>query len=333
MQSPIFSKVYKLLFLNNVFGVVNVTLSNDYEENSDKYSKEHTDVELAPEQRSNLPFYISFIPLFIAIYFASRNLGNWKLVIEYLIVGVIGFFVLKESLVIVQQWEETVVLRLGKYNRTLTSGLKFKIPILETIEFRDMRIRTFTLSKQEVLTKDNISVEVDAVVFMRVVNSRDSVIKIQDFIDSTIQISKTSLRNAIGQKELDVLLSKREEIASHIRDIIEKRVEKWGIEIESVELRDIILPEDMKRVMARQAEAERERRAVVIKSEGEVQASNNLLKASQTLSKSPIAFELRKLATLTDISADKTTIVFAVPLEVMGETMKSASGLIAKKSK
>ena len=308
------------------------------EDNSDyAYEKESSfydnKVENMDSGKKTLPFVLSLIPFLIFGYIAFKQFsaGNAGSAFKFGALGLLLSIIVKMSVVLVNQWEESVVLRLGKYNRILKPGLKFIIPIVEAIAFRDMRLRTMNLQHQETLTKDNISVSIDAIVFMKIVDSKKSITEIQDFIESTGQIAKTSLRNVIGQKELDTLLSKRHEIADEIRKIVDKTTEKWGIVIEAVELRDIALPEDMKRIMAKQAEAERERRAVIIKSEGEFTAASNLLKASQTLSKSPIAFELRKLETISRVSEDKNTIIFAVPLEVMGSVMKASSGLIGKK--
>ena len=267
-----------------------------YEENKSYDVSERVDTG----SKKTLPWIISTVPIIIFGYISYTMLtaNNGVAALRYALIGLFLGILIKTSVVLVNQWEEAVVLRLGKYNRILKPGLNFIIPIVEAIAFRDMRLRTMNLQHQETLTKDNISVSIDAVVFMKIVDSKKSITEIQDFIDSTSQIAKTSLRNVIGQKELDTLLSKRHEIADEIRKIVDKTTEKWGIVIEAVELRDIALPEDMKRIMAKQAEAERERRAVIIKSEGEFTAASNLLKASQTLSKSPIAYELRKLETI-----------------------------------
>lgn len=232
------------------------------------------------------------------------------------------------SVVVNAEWEEAIILRLGKYNRSIGSGLFLKIPLVERAIKRDMRIRTIDIPKQVVITKDNISVKIDAVVFMKVVDSMKSIIRIQDFEYSVKQFAQTTLRNVVGQYELDDLLSKREEVAKKIREIVDKVALEWGVDITNVELQDIELPEDMKRVMARQAEAEREKRAVIIKSEGELIAAENLRKAASELMKVPAALELRRLATLSDVSQDQSnTIVFAVPLEALSITMAATSGL------
>lgn len=246
----------------------------------------------------------------------------------YLVLAIIILFLLGSTINLNKEWERAVLLRLGRYNRTKGPGLFFRIPILEQVYRRDMRIRTLDIRKQEVITKDNISVKIDAVVFMKVKEAVRSVTAIQDFIYSVQQYSQTTLRNVVGKYELDELLTQREAIAEEVKKIVDKTTEDWGVDISIVELQDIELPEDMKRIIARQAEAEREKRGVIIKSEGELKASENLRKASVTLTKSPLAIELRRLSTLSDVSQDQSnTIVFAVPLESLSGALMAASGL------
>ena len=243
-------------------------------------------------------------------------------------------FIVRSAIIINKEWEEAIILRLGKYNRSIRAGLFLKIPMIEKVIKRDMRIRTLDIPKQEVITKDNISVKIDAVVFMKVIDSLKSIVKIQDFEYSVKQYAQTTLRNVVGRYDLDDLLSKREEVAKEIRKIVDEIAVEWGVDIIQVELQDIELPEDMKRVMARQAEAEREKRGVIIKSEGEMIAAKNLRKAAEELMKSPIAFELRKLSTISDVSQDQSnTIVFAVPLESLALTMAATSGVKVPKPK
>ncbi len=227
-----------------------------------------------------------------------------------------------------KQWEQTIILRLGKYSRNKGPGLFFKMPIFEQIYRRDMRVMTLDIRKQEVITKDNISVRIDAVVFMKVKDAMKSVIEIQDYIYSVQQYSQTTLRNVVGKYELDELLTQREKIAEEVKKIVDKTTEEWGVDISIVELQDIELPEDMKRIIARQAEAEREKRGDIIKSEGELQAAQNLKKAAEILAKAPNAIELRRLSVLSDVSQDQSnTIVFAVPLESLSGVMAASSGL------
>lgn len=251
---------------------------------------------------------------------------------EALVYFIILFFIIivlvGSTIKINKQWEQAILLRLGKYNRTKGAGLFLKIPFIEQIYRRDMRVMTLDIRKQEVITKDNISVRIDAVVFMKVKDALKSVTEIQDYIYSVRQYSQTTLRNVVGKYELDELLTQREKIAEEVKKIVDQTSEDWGVDISIVELQDIELPEDMKRIIARQAEAEREKRGVIIKSEGEFQAAKNLKEAAETLAKAPNALELRRLSTLSDVSQDQSnTIVFAVPLESLSGAMAATSGL------
>ena len=207
---------------------------------------------------------------------------------------------------------------LGKYSRTLNPGLNIIFPIIQSVRKVDTRINTVDIPKQEVMTSDNVPVSVNAVVYMRVENPEKAVLKIQNYVYAVAQYGQTALRDVIGNKELDFVLTKRDEIADEIKALVDKETAEWGVDITSIKVQDISLPADMKRVMARQAEAEREKRATIIKAEGEVVASINLQKAAATLSKTPGALHLRTLQTLVDISSDPSNkMVFAVPLEVL----------------
>jgi regulator of protease activity HflC (stomatin/prohibitin superfamily) len=244
------------------------------------------------------------------IFFFSRNflLGAFFGLLAFIIGPIIGTTIRMNN-----QWEEAIILRLGKYKKTVGPGVFFRWPFIDSVVTRDMRIRTHDIPRQEVITKDNISVGVDAVVFLRVKDTKKSIINIQNFMYAVNKYAQTTLRNVIGQKSLDELLEKREDIANSIKSVVDKEADKWGIDVTGIELQNIELPANMKRVMARQAEAEREKRAVIIKSEGEVKASDNLKKAADKLmeSKNGVALTLRELETISDISYDQSnTIVF-----------------------
>jgi len=213
------------------------------------------------------------------------------------------------------------VLRFGKFQRLVGPGFFFKWPVAETFLKQDRRIITLDVSRQEVMTKDNISVSIDAVVFMKVINTKDSLVNIQNLWNSVMKYSQTTMRDVVGNVELDELLARRDEIANKIEMVVEKETKEWGVDIISVNLQNVELPEDMKRVIARQAEAEREKRAVIIKSEGELEAAGNLERAIQKMSSR--AMYLRTLSSLEDISYDQSnTIVFAVPMDmVKGEIL------------
>jgi len=238
-----------------------------------------------------------------------------------LMIAVISALLLPSTIAINKEWEEAIILRFGKFQRLVGPGLFFKWPFVESFLKQDKRIVTLDVPRQEVMTKDNISVSIDAVVFAKVINTKDSLINIRNLWDSVMKQAQATMRDVVGSIELDDLLAHREEIANKIETVIEEETRNWGVEIISVKLQNIELPEDMKRVIARQAEAEREKRAVIIKSEGELTAATNLEKAVQQMSNR--ALYLRTLASLEDISYDPSnTIVFAIPMDIVkGEIM------------
>lgn len=245
------------------------------------------------------------------------------------ILAIIGIFFLiltPFSVAINTQWNEAIILRFGKFVRLVGPGMFFRWPFVERFIRQDIRIQSLDVMKQEVMTQDNISLNVDAVVFMKVINTPKSLINIQNVRMAVIQYSQTTMRDVIGNVELDDLLSKRDQIANRIKDIVDKETNEWGVDIISVNLQNIELPGDMKRVIARQAEAERERRAVIIKSEGELVAARNLEEAVRQMSSQ--ALYLRTLSSLEDISFDQSnTIVFAIPMDVVSGQIMGLAGL------
>ena len=248
-----------------------------------------------------------------------------------LFIAVVSAVLLPTTVAINKEWEEAIILRFGKFQRLVGPGLFFKWPFFESFLKQDKRIVTLDVSRQEVMTKDNISVSIDAVVFVKVVNTKDSLINIRNLWESVMKQAQTTMRDVVGSVELDELLTRREEIAERIGKVVEEETQDWGVDIISVKLQNVELPEDMKRVIARQAEAEREKRAVIIKSEGELTAAANLEKAVQQMSSR--ALYLRTLASLEDISYDPSnTIVFALPMDIVkGEIIGLAA--LAKASK
>ena len=229
-----------------------------------------------------------------------------------------GAVIIAAGLRIINQYEKGVKFTLGKYCGIMEPGLRFVIPLIQSMERIDVRIKTVDVPRQETMTKDNISVKVNAVIYFKVNDAAKSVIEIEDFFYAVSQLAQTSMRNIIGEITLDELLSKRNEISDKIKIIVDKASDPWGIDITSVELKDVELPDDLKRVMAKQAEAEREKRAVIIKAEGEVIASKNITLAANMLSKAPGALHLRTLQTMNDLSSDQSnTIIFAIPLEIL----------------
>jgi len=269
-----------------------------------------------------LGLFLVFLVLAV-VYFSYVAIEPQEYMLSALF-GVIAFvsaMVLPATVAINKEWEEAIILRFGKFQRLVGPGFFFKWPIAESFLKQDKRIITLDVSRQEVMTKDNISVTIDAVVFMRIVNTKDSLVNIQNLWNSVKKHAQTTMRDVVGNVELDELLARRDEIADRIEKIVERETQDWGVDIISVNLQTVELPEDMKRVIARQAEAEREKRAVIIKSEGELTAAENLEKAVQKMSRQ--AMYLRTLSSLEDISYDQSnTIVFAIPMDMAkGEIM------------
>ncbi|MFH1390890.1 MAG: slipin family protein [Candidatus Diapherotrites archaeon] len=236
--------------------------------------------------------------------------GFWLVV---LVVFLVLFFVR-----IIIQYERGVKFTLGKYAGIMNPGVNILIPIIQSYRKVDIRIKTIDVPKQEVMTRDNVPVNINAVIYFRIKDPAKAVLDIQDYMFATAQLAQTALRDIVGASNLDTVLTKRDEIGSQIKKLVDIETDAWGIDITNIKMQDVELPQDMKRVMAKQAEAEREKRAVIIKAEGEVIASNNLAKAARTLSAADGAMHLRTLNTLNDLSSDQSnTVVFAVPLEVL----------------
>jgi regulator of protease activity HflC (stomatin/prohibitin superfamily) len=230
------------------------------------------------------------------------------------IVVVIVLFLLIKGLRLLYQYERGVVFTLGRFSHIKEPGLNWIIPIIQTMRKIDMRIKTADIPRQEVITKDNIPILANTVVYFKVEKPADAIIKIEDFEYAVRQYTQAALRDVVGNAELDFVLTEREKIADAIKKIVDAETSGWGVDIESIKIQEIELPAEMKRAMAKQAEAEREKRAVIISSEGELKASENLRKASENLSKSPAAIHLRTLQTIRDIAADPSEkIVLFLP--------------------
>lgn len=220
------------------------------------------------------------------------------------------------------QYERGVLFTLGKFAGVRDPGLTWIIPVIQTMQTVDVRIKTADIPRQEVMTKDNIPLLANTVVYYKVEKPEDAVIKIEDFEYAVKQYTQAALRDVVGNSELDFVLTEREKIASSIKKIVDSETSGWGIDIESIKIQEVELPAEMKRAMAKQAEAEREKRAVIISAEGELKASENLRKAAENLSKSPAALHLRTLQTIRDIAADPSEkIVLFMPSDV-GEIVK-----------
>lgn len=226
--------------------------------------------------------------------------------------------VLVRSIKQINQYQKGVKFSFGKFTGIMDPGWRLVIPVFQSFQKVDMRVKAVDVPDQEAITKDNISVRVNAVIYYKVANAEKAIIEVEDFYYAVSQLAQTTMRNVTGEVNLDELLSRRDEIAEKIRLIVDKATDAWGIQVQSVELKDVTLPEEMKRVIGKQAEAEREKRAVIIKAEGEVVASENLAKAAQTLAMSDGALHLRTLSTINDLSSDQSnTVIFAIPLEIL----------------
>ncbi len=225
---------------------------------------------------------------------------------------------LAASIKVLREWERGVILRLGRLRPVRGPGLTFIIPAVDRLYRVDLRVITLDVTQQRVITHDNVSVEVDAVVFYQVVDAAKSVVAVENFQKAAFFVTQTTLRDVLGQSELDDLLARREVINQRLQTIIDQATEPWGIKIIAVEVRDVRLPESMQRAMARQAEAEREKRARVLLAEGEFMAAQQLTNAGAKISEQPTALQLRYLETLTEIAAEKnSTILFPVPIDIL----------------
>ncbi len=245
----------------------------------------------------------------------------------WIILGIILFIILI-SIRQVNQYQRGVKFRLGKFVCILNPGWRIILPIIESMIKVDMRVRAVDVPYQEAITKDNISAKINAVIYYKIFEAEKSVLAVEDFYYATSQLAQTTMRTAVGEVLLDELLSQRDRVAEKIRSVIDRMTDPWGIRVENVELKDIVLPEDMKRVIARQAEAERERRAVIIKAEGEVIASDNIAKAAERITEVRGGMYLRTLQTLYDLSADPAAkFVILLPIEVL----KALEGFNKKK--
>jgi len=233
------------------------------------------------------------------------------------VAGVVVFIFLL-SIKQINQYQKGIRFLLGKYTGTMEPGWRLVFPIFQSYKKVDLRVKAVDVPNQEAITKDNISVSVNAVIYYKVKNADKAILEVEDFFYAISQLAQTTMRNAVGQVDLDDLLSQRDRVSKNVRDIIEIAAILWGIDVISVELKDIVLPEEMKRVIGKQAEAEREKRAIIIRAEAELVAADNLAKAAQMLTSSDGALHLRTLQSINDISSDQSnTIVFAVPLEIV----------------
>ena len=238
--------------------------------------------------------------------------------IALVIIVVVLFMLATAAIKIVQEYERGVIFRLGRLMGARGPGLFFIIPGVESMRKIDLRIITLEVPAQEAITRDNVTVKVNAVVYFRVVNPEEAVVKVLDFVRATSLIAQTTLRSILGQSDLDHLLAERDKINQDLQRVIDEQTDAWGVKVTSVEVRDVELPQTMQRAMARQAEAEREKRAKIIHAEGEYNAAQTLASAAQIIGSQPATLQLRYLQTLTEIAAEKnSTIVFPLPLDLL----------------
>jgi regulator of protease activity HflC (stomatin/prohibitin superfamily) len=243
--------------------------------------------------------------------------------IVYVIIGFVVLILIPMTVKIVAEYERGVIFRLGRLVGAKGPGLFLIIPFADRMVKVDLRVITMDVPSQEVITKDNVTVRVNAVVFLRVVDPESAVVKVLDHIRATSQISQTTLRNVLGQSELDELLSQREQLNERLQKIIDEQTDPWGVKVSAVEIKEVELAETMRRMMAAQAEAERERRAKIIHAEGELQASEKLSQAGAIIAKEPTTLQLRYLQTLTEVASERnSTLIFPIPIDLISMFMK-----------
>jgi regulator of protease activity HflC (stomatin/prohibitin superfamily) len=234
----------------------------------------------------------------------------------YILIPVIAVILI--SIKQINEYERGVRFSFGRYSGIMEPGWKLVFPVIQSYQRVDIRIKAVDVPDQEAITQDNVSARINAVIYYRVIDAPKAILSVQQFQWAVLQLAQTTMRNVVGETSLDDLLSKRQQIATHIEKIVETTTDTWGIKVESVELKDILLPDDMRRVIGRQAEAERERRAIIIRAEGEKAAADNIAAAAATLAETPGGLHIRTLQTLNEVGAEKNnTIVFAAPIELL----------------
>ena len=239
---------------------------------------------------------------------------------------VLAVILVPQMIKILREYERAVVFRLGKFLSVKGPGLVILIPFIDKIERVDLRVLTINVERQEVITKDNVTVNVDAIIFFRVVDAEKAIIQVESFFEATTWLGQTTLRSIVGQVDLDEMLAERDKVNKKIQDIVDRQTDPWGIKIVSVEVRDVVLPDNMKRAMARQAETERDRRAKVINAEGEYQAAERLVQAAEMMRGHPIALQLRFLQTMAEVSEENVSFVLLpLPIEFL-EAFKALGG-------
>ena len=248
----------------------------------------------------------------------------------YIILVIIAVVILV-SIKQINEYERGIKFSLGKFSSIMKPGWNLVFPIFQSYKKVDIRTKAVDVPEQDAITKDNVSVRINAVIYYKIFDASKAILSVENFYYAVSQLAQTTMRNAVGSVSLDELLAEREKLSESICKIIDTATDPWGIKVENVELKDIQLPEDMKRVIAKVAEAEREKLAVITKAQGEVEASRNLAEAAKTMASTPGALHLRTLSTINDVSSDQSnTLIFCIPIEML-ESFKSGSGKIATK--
>ena len=243
----------------------------------------------------------------------------------YLIIFVI--FILLISIRQIDEYERGILFTFGKFSKVLSPGWKIVLPVIQSYRKVDIRTKAVDVPEQETITKDNVSIRINAVIYYKIFDAGKAICEVQDYYYAVSQLAQTTMRNVVGSVTLDELLSEREKISNGICEVIDKATDPWGVKVENVELKDVSLPEEMKRVVAKAAEAEREKMAILTKAKGEEEAAESLARAANTMGETPGALHLRTLSTLNDLSSDQSnTIIFAVPIEVL----KAVEGISKK---
>ena len=251
------------------------------------------------------------------------------------VILVFVLIILLRSIVQINQYERGIKFSRGKFDKILEPGWRIILPIIESYKKIDIRTKVVDVPEQDAITKDNVSVRINAVIYYKIFDAAKAVLEVENFYYAVSQLAQTTMRNAVGSVTLDDLLSEREKLSSEICKVIDEATDPWGIKVENVELKDITLPEDMKRVIAKVAEAEREKMAVITKAQGETEAAKNLAEAAKTMATTPGALHLRTLSTINDVSSDQSnTLIFCVPIEMI-DSFKAGNGIVdfAKKIK
>jgi regulator of protease activity HflC (stomatin/prohibitin superfamily) len=249
--------------------------------------------------------------------------------VVWIVIAIVAFILLvlvALALKVVAQYERGVVLRLGRFIGVRQPGLRVIIPFIDRMRKVDTRVVTMNVPAQEVITRDNVTVKVDAVVYQRVIDAESAILKVENYPQATSLFSQTTLRSVLGQSELDALLAHRDEINQKLQKIVDEHTAPWGVKVDTVEIKDVQLPEAMQRAMAAQAEAERVRRAKIVHADGEFQASQKLADAAAIISSQPAALQLRYLGTLAEIATERTnTVIFPLPLDMIAPFLRKAT--------